>query len=65
MKQKKALEKARISPVGFDGKATMAAMMIMAVALYGVEPADMSPQMVSGLESVVLHSLWTPSRPCR
>ena len=38
-------------PGGFDRKATMAAVMIVAATLFGVELVDMAPRDVNSLES--------------
>ena len=60
-----ALKKSRSLPLGFDDRASMAALMIIATALYGVEPADISKKTTVALESTVMYALWGPSRPCR
>ena len=62
---KKALKKTRTIPGGFDRKATVAAVMIVAAALFGVELADISRRDASGLESAIMGAIWGPSRPCR
>ena len=54
---KKALNKIRTIPGGFDRKATVAAVMIVAAALFGVD--------ASSLESAIMGAIWGPSRPCR
>ena len=60
-----ALKKSRSLPLGFDGRASLAIMMIIAAALYGVELADISKRTAAALESTVMYALWGPSRPCR
>ena len=62
---KKALKKTRTIPGGFDRKATVAAVMIVAAALFGVELADISWRDASSLESAIMGAIWRPSRPCR
>ena len=62
---KKALRKTRTIPGGFDRKATVAAVMIVAAALFGVELADISRRDASILESAIMGAIWGPSRPCR
>ena len=39
--------------------------MIIAVALYGVELADISKKTAASLESTVMYALWGPSGPCQ
>ena len=51
---KKALKKTRTIPRGFDRKATVAAVMIVAAALFGVELADISRRDASNLESAIM-----------
>ena len=53
-----ALEKSRSLPLGFDGRASIAAVMIIAAALYEVELADISKKTVAALESTVMYALW-------
>ena len=60
-----ALKKSRSLPLEFDGRASIAAVMIIAAALYGVELADISKKTAAALESTVMYALWGPSRPCR
>ena len=62
---KKALRKARMLPVGFEGRALIVAVMILAAGLYGAELADVTMRHAMGLEVAVLHMLWGPTRPCR
>ena len=62
---KVALRKTRAIPGGFDRKATVAAVMIVAATLFGVELADVAPRDVSSLESAIMTAIWGPSRPCR
>ena len=62
---KAALRKTRTIPGGFDRKATVAAVMIVAATLFGVELADVAPRDVSSLESAIMTAIWGPSRPCR
>ena len=62
---KAALRKTRTIPGGFDRKATVAAVMIVAATLFGVEPADVAPGDVNSLESAIMTAIWGPSRPCR
>ena len=45
---KKALRKACTPPVGFDGKATIAVVTIIASVLYVVEMADISLKLKGG-----------------
>ena len=61
----KALKKTRTILGGFDRKATVAAVMIVATALFGVELADICQRDTSGLESAIMGAVWGPSRPCR
>ena len=61
---KTALKKARTLPVGFDRKATVAAVMIVAATLFGVELADISLRDISSLETAIMIAMWGPSRPC-
>ena len=62
---KPALKKARTLPGGFDRKATVAAVMIVAAALFGVELADISLRHVSSLETAIMIVIWGPSRRCK
>ena len=62
---KKALRKAGMLPVGFEGRALVVAVMILAAGLYGAELADVTTRHAMGLEAAVLHMLWGPTRPCR
>ena len=62
---KKALKKTRTIPGGFNRKATVAAIIIIAAALFGVELADISQRDASSLESAIMGAIWGPSRPCR
>ena len=62
---KTALRKARVIPGGFDRKATVAAVIIVAAALFGVELADIAPRDVSSMETAIMTAIWGPSRPCR
>ena len=62
---KAALRKTRTIPGGFDRKATVAAVMIVAATLFGVELADVAPRDVSSLESAIMTAIWGPSRPCK
>ena len=62
---KKALRKARMLPVGFEGRALIVAVMILAAGLYGAELADVTMKHAMGLEAAVLHILWGPTKPCR
>ena len=62
---KTAPRKTRTIPGGFDCKATVAAVMIVAAALFGVELADISVRDISGLESAIMTVIWGPSRPCK
>ena len=61
---KKALKKTRTIPGSFNRKATVAAVMIVAAALFGVEPADISSRDGSSLESAIMGAIWGPSSPC-
>ena len=61
---KKALKKTGTITGGFDRKATVAAIMIIAAALFGVELADISWRDASSLESAIMGGIWGPSRPC-
>ena len=62
---KTALKKTRMLPGGFDRKAAVAAVMIVAAALFGVELADLSLRDISSLESAIMTVILGPSRPCR
>ena len=62
---KKALKKTRTIPGCFDRKATVAAVMIIAAALFRVELADISWRDTSNLESAIMGAIWGPSRPYR
>ena len=62
---KAALRKTRTIPGGFDRKATVAAVMIVAARLLAAELADVAPRDVSSLESAIMTAIWGPSRPCR
>ena len=62
---KKALKKTRTMPGGFDRKATVAAVMIVAASLYGVELADVSQKDLNSMETAIMTAIWGPSRPCR
>ena len=62
---KAALRKTRTIPGGFDRKATVAAVMIVAATLFGVELADVAPRDVSSLELPIMTAICGPSRPCR
>ena len=62
---KAALRKTRTIPGGFDRKATVAAVMIVAATLFEVELADVAPREVNSLESAIMAASWGPSRPCR
>ena len=62
---KTALNKARTLPGGFDQKATVAAVIILAAALFGVKLEDISLCDVSNLETTIMTALWGPSKPCR
>ena len=62
---KTALRKARVIPRGFNRKATVAAVMIVVVALFGVELADIAQRDVSSMEAAIMSAIWGPSRPCR
>ena len=64
-KAQTALKKSRSLPLGFDGRASIAAVMIIAAALYGVELANASKKTAAALESTVMYALWGPGRPCR
>ena len=60
---KTALKKARTLPGGFDRKATVAAIMIVAAALFGVALADISLRDVSSLETTIMTAIWAPAGP--
>ena len=62
---KKALRKARMLPVGFEGRALIVVVMILPAGLYGIELADVARKHAIALETAVLHMLWGPTRPCR
>ena len=62
---KTAPRKTRTIPGGFDRKATVAAVTIVAAALFGVELADISLRDNSSLETTIMTAIWGPSRPCR
>ena len=62
---KKALKKTRTIPGGFDRKAMVAAIMIVAAVLFRVELADISRRDASSLESAIMGAIWGPSMPCR
>ena len=62
---KKAPKKTRTIPGGFDRKATVAAVMIVAAARFRMEPADISRMDASSLESSIMGAILGPSRPCR
>ena len=59
-----ALKKSRSLPLGFNGQASTAAVMIIAAALYGVELADISKKTAAALESTVMYALWGPGKTC-
>ena len=59
---KQALRKVRTLPVGFEGRAIIVAVMVLAAGLYGVEPADAGLKHVAGLDTAVMHALWGTSR---
>ena len=61
-KGKKALTKTRTIPGGFDRKPTVAAVMIVAATLFGVELADIAQRDIHGLESAIMTVIWGPSR---
>ena len=48
---------------GFDCKATVVAVMIVAAALFGVELADMAQRDVSSMEAAIMTAMWGP-RSC-
>ena len=62
---KKAPKKTRTIPGGFDRKATVAIVMIIAATLFGVQLGDISQRDSGGLESAIMGAIWGPSRPCR
>ena len=43
----------------------MAAVMIVAMAPFGVELSVISLCDISGLETAIMTAIWGPSRPCR
>ena len=55
-----ALKKSRSLPLGFDIRVAIAAVMIIAAALYGVRLADISKKTAASLESTVMYALWGP-----
>ena len=50
---------------GFDRKATVAAVMIVAEALRGVELAHILHKGVNSLEKAIMIALWGRGTPCR
>ena len=56
-----ALKKSRLPPLGFDMRVAIAAVMIIAAALYGVRLADISKKTAASLESTVMYALWGPA----
>ena len=62
---KQALRKVRTLPVGFEGRAIIVAVMVLAAGLYGVELAEAGLKHIAGLDTAVMHALWGTSRPCR
>ena len=62
---KKALRKTRTIPGGFDRKATVAAVMIVAATLFGVEVADIAQRDIHSPETAIMTAIWGPNRPCR
>ena len=62
---KQALLKVRTLPVGFEGRAIIVAVMVLAAGLYGVELAEAGLKHIAGLDAAVMHALWGTSRPCR
>ena len=62
---KQALRKVRTLPVGFEGRAIIVAVMVLAAGLYGVELAEAGLKHIVGMDTAVMHALWGTSRPCR
>ena len=62
---KQALRKVRTLPVGFEGRAIIVAVMVLAAGLYGVELAEAGLKHIAGLDTAVMHALWGTSMPCR
>ena len=62
---KTALRKVRVIPGGLDHKATVAAVMIVVVAIFGVELADIAQRNVSCMEAAIMTAISGPNRPCR
>ena len=54
---KKAPKKTRTIPGGVDRKATVASVMIIAAALFGVELADISQRDAGSLESAIMGAI--------
>ena len=50
--------------MGFEGRAIIVAVMVIAARLYGVELAEANLKHIAGLETAVMHTLWGTSRPC-
>ena len=57
------LKKTRTIPGGFDRTATMAPVMIIAAALFGVELADISERDTSSPKSAIMGAIWGRAGP--
>ena len=60
-----ALRKVHTLPVGFEGRAIIVAIMVLAAGLYGVQLAEAGLKHIVGLDTAVMHALWGTSSPCR